>query len=115
MATIDYATCRVNDVIAHSLKLHLRLLADCLRFDARVHTQFADADDGSAVMRNELDLARRLCSFVDAIELGDHTIPDNFDVRRAAYSCAAQLQDLHSITQNLIAERDQLHAPLGNL
>ena len=30
MAAIDYATCGVNDVIAHSLKLHPQLLAGCV-------------------------------------------------------------------------------------
>ena len=113
MAAIDYATCSVNDVIAHSLKLHPKLLADRLRFHARVHAQFADAYNDSDVMRNELDLAGRLHAFADAIELGDHTIPGAFDVRHEAFSCAASLQDLHPIMQNLIVERDQAHAPLG--
>jgi hypothetical protein len=112
MAAIDYATCGVNDVIAHSLKLHPRLLADRLRFYARVHAQFADAYDDSEVMRNELDLADQLHFFADAIERGDHTIPGDFYVRREAFSCAACLQDLHPIMQNLIAEREQAHAPL---
>jgi len=40
-------------------------------------------------MRNELDLAGRLRSFADAIELGDHTIPGDIDVRREAFSGAA--------------------------
>ena len=34
MAAIDYATCGVNDVIAHSLNLHPQLLADRLRSHA---------------------------------------------------------------------------------
>ena len=106
MAAIDYATCGINDVIAHSLKLHPKLLADRLRFYARVHAQFADAYNNSDVMRNELDLAGRLHSFADAIELGDHSIPGDFDVRREAFSCAARLQDLHPIMQREIAERE---------
>ena len=68
MAAIDYATCGVNDVITHSLKLHPQLLADRVRFHARVHAQFADAYDDREVMRNELDLADRLHSFADAID-----------------------------------------------
>ena len=110
MAAIDYATCGINDVIAHSLKLHPQLLADRLRFHARVHAQFADAYNDSEVMRNELDFAGRLHSFADAIELGAHTIPGDLDVRRDAFSCAARLQDLHPIMQNLIAEREQTSA-----
>ena len=106
MVAIDYATCGVNDVIAHSLKLHPQLLADSLRFHARVHAQFADAYNDSEVMRSELALAGRLHSFADAIELGDHTIPGEFDVRREAFSCAAWLQDLHPIMQKEIAERE---------
>src|SRR5215469_18164867 len=77
MATIDYATCGVNDVIAHSLKLHPQLLAARLRFHARVHAEFADAYDDHEVMRNELGLADRLHSFANAIELGDYVIPDD--------------------------------------
>jgi hypothetical protein len=106
MAAIDYATCGINDVIAHSLKLHPQLLVDRIRFHARVHAQFADAYNDSEVMRNELDLADRLHSFADAIELGDHTIPGDFDVRREAFSCAAWLQDLHPIMQGEIVERE---------
>ena len=83
MAAIDYATCGVNDVITHSLKLHPQLLADRLRFHARVHAQFADATD-----------------------LGDYTIPDDVDVRREVFSCAAVLQNLHPITQEVIAARE---------
>ena len=114
MAAIDYATCGINDVIAYSLKLHPKLLADRLRFHAHVHAQFADAYNDSEVMRNELDLAGRLHSFADAIELGDHMIPGDFDVRREAFSCAAWLQDLHPIMQSSIAEREQAaYAPLG--
>ena len=106
MAAIDYATCGINDVIAHSLKLHPQLLADSLRIHARVHAQFADAYDDSEVMSSELDLAGRLHSFAGAIELGDHTIPGEFDVRREAFSCAACLQDLHPIMQKEVAERE---------
>ena len=64
-------------------------------------------------MRNELDLAGRLHSFAVAIELGDHTIPGDFDVRREAFVCAGRLQVLHPIMQGLIAKREQAHAPLG--
>jgi hypothetical protein len=110
MAAIDYATCGINDVIAYSLKLHPKVLADRLRFHARVHAQFADAYNNSEVMRNELDLAGRLHSFADAIELGDHTIPGDSDVRREAFSCAARLQDLNPIMQNLVAKREQASA-----
>ena len=78
-------------VIAHSLKRHPRLLVTHLRLHAGVHAQFADAYDDREVMRNELDLAGRLHSFADAIELGDHTIPGDSDVRREAFSCAARL------------------------
>ena len=113
MVAMDYATCGINDVIAYSLKRHHQLLADSLRYHARVHAQFADAYNDSEVMRDELELAGRLHSFADAIELGDHTIPGNFEVRREAFSCAAWLQDLHPIMQNLIAEREQACAPLG--
>ena len=60
MAAIDYATCGVNDVIAHSLKLHPRLLADRVRSHARVHAEFADAYGDPEVTRNELGLADRL-------------------------------------------------------
>jgi hypothetical protein len=111
MAAIDYATCGMNDVISHSLKLHPKLLADRLRFHARVHAQFADAYDNNEVMRNELDLAVRLLSFADAIELGDYTIPGDFDLRSEAFSCAVRLQNLHTIMQNLIAEREGAYAP----
>ena len=106
MAAIDYANCGINDVIAHSLKLHSALLSDHLRAYARVHAQFADAYDSREVMRNELDLADRLRSFADAIDLGDYTIPDDVDLRREAFSCAAWLQDLHPIMQKVIAERE---------
>ena len=77
MAAIDYATCGINDVIAQSLKLHPRLLADCVRSDAGVHAEFADAYGDPEVTRNELGLADRLASFADAIGLGDYTIPDD--------------------------------------
>ena len=113
MVAMDYATCGINDVIAYSLKQHPQLLADHLRFHARVHAQFADAYDDSDVMLDELDLAGRLHSLAAAIELGDHTIPGDFDVRREAFSCAAWLQDLHPIMQQEIAEREQAYAPLG--
>jgi hypothetical protein len=72
MAAIDYATCDISDVIAHSLKLHSPLLSDHLRFHARVHAEFADAYDDREVMRNELDLADRLQSFANAIEPSSH-------------------------------------------
>ena len=106
MAAIDYATCGVNDVIANSLKLHPQRLADRLRFHARVHAEFADAYDDREVTRSELDLADRLHAFANAVELGDHTMPDELDVRHKAFSCAAWLQDLHPIMQEAIAERE---------
>jgi hypothetical protein len=108
MAAIDCATCGVNDVIEHSLKLHPRLLADRVRFHARVHAQFADAYGDREVTRNELDLADRLHSFADATDSGDHTIPDDVDVCREAFSCAAGLQNLHPIMQKMIAARDDV-------
>jgi hypothetical protein len=114
MAAIDYATCGVNDVIAHSLKLHPQLLADRLRFHARVHAEFADAYEDREVTRSELDLADRLHAFANAVELGDHTIPNDCDVCGEAFSCAAWLQDLHPIMQKVIAEReDAQNARLG--
>jgi hypothetical protein len=106
MAAIDYATCGVNDVIAHSGKLHPQRLAGRLRFHARVHAEFADAYNDHEVMRNELGLADRLHAFANAIELGDYAIPDDIDVRDEAFSCAAWLQDLHPIMQKAIVERD---------
>jgi hypothetical protein len=106
MAAIDYATCSVNDVIAHSLKLHVQLLANRLRSHACVHAQFADAYGDSEVTRGELDLAGRLHRFANAAELGNYTIPDDHDVRREAFSCAARLQDLHPIMQKMIVDRD---------
>ena len=106
MAAIDYATCGINDVNAHSLKLHPRQLADRVRSHAGVHTEFADAYDDRDVTRNELDLADRLHAFANAVELGDHTIPDDCDVRCEAFSCAARLQDLHPIMQKEVAERE---------
>ena len=106
MAAIDCATCGVNDVIAHSLKLHPQLLADRIRFHARVHANFAYAYDVREVMQNELDLADRLHSFADSIDRGDYTIPDEVDVRREAFSCAAWLQNLHPIMQKVIAARE---------
>jgi hypothetical protein len=115
MTAIDYATCGINDVISLSLKLHPRPLADRLRLHARVHNQFADACDDSEVMRNELELAGRLHSFADAIELGDHAIPGDFSVRSVAFGCAAQLQDVPPIMQEVIVEReDARHARVGS-
>ena len=99
MIVIDYTTCGVHDVIAHSLKLHPQRLSECLRFHARVHAQFADAYGDRRVAWNELDLADRLTSFAYAIELGNHTVPKDFDVRVEAFSGAARLQDLHPIMQ----------------
>ena len=114
MAALDYAACGISDVIMHSLKLHPLLLADRLRFHARVHAEFADAYDDRDVTRNELELADRLHAFANAVELGDHTMPDDCDVRREAFSCAAWLQDLHPIMQKVIAERDDArNARLG--
>jgi hypothetical protein len=106
MTDIDYASCDINDVIAYSLQLHSQLLADRLRFHARVHAEFADAYDDREVTQNELDLADRLHSFANAIERGDYTIPDDFYVRYETFSCAAWLQDLHPIMQQEIAERE---------
>ena len=71
VAAVDYATCGINDVIAHSLKLHPQLLADRLRSHALVHAEFADAYGDPEVTRNELTLAGRLHAFANAIELGD--------------------------------------------
>jgi hypothetical protein len=106
MTAIDYTTCGVTDVIAHSLKLRPRLLADCIRSHAGVHAEFADAYGDPEVARNELGLTDRLAFFADAIDLGDYTMPDDPDVRREAFSCAARLQDLHPIMQKAIAERE---------
>ena len=106
MAAIDYTTCNISDVIAHSLKLHPQLLADRLRSHARVHAEFADAYGDREVARNELALADRLHDFADAIELGDTVIPNDDDVRREVFGCAAWLQDLHPIMQGAIAERE---------
>jgi hypothetical protein len=106
MAAIDYATCGINEVIAHSLKLHPQLLADRLRSHARVHAEFADAYGDREITRNELALADRLHAFANAIEQGDTMIPTDDDVRREAFGCAAWLQDLHPIMQEAIAERD---------
>jgi hypothetical protein len=113
MAAIDYATCDVSDVIAHSLKLHPQLLADRLRFHAHVHAEFADAYENREVTQTELDLADRLRAFANAVELGNHTIPDDPDVRRAAFSCAARLQDLHPIMQTVIGEQDDARRGRG--
>jgi hypothetical protein len=106
MATIDYDTCGVNDVIAHSLKLHPQLLSDGLRFHARVHAEFADAYGDCEVTRNEIDFSDRLNAFADATDFGDYTIPDDVDVCREAFSCAAGLQNLHPIMQKEIAARE---------
>jgi hypothetical protein len=106
MTAIDYATCCVNDAITHSLKLHPQLLADRLRFHARVHAEFADAYGDREVMRNELDLADRLHSFASAIDIGDYTISDDVEVRREAFSRAAGLQNMHPIMQKVIVERE---------
>jgi hypothetical protein len=106
MAAIDYPTCGVNDVIAHSLKLHPQLLSDRLRFHARVHAQFADAYNDREVTPNERDFASRLHSFAAATDIGDYTIPDDVDVRREAFSCAAGLQNLHPLMQKVIAARE---------
>ena len=106
MPSVDYATCDINDVIMYSLKLHSRRFSDCLRAHARVHAQFADAYDNREVTGSELDLAGRLCSFADAVDLGDYTIPHDLDVRHKAFSCAAQLHDLHPIMQQVITERE---------
>ena len=107
MTAIDYATCGVSDVIVHSLKLHPQLLVDRLRLHARVHAEFADAYDDPEVTRSELYLADRLHSFADAIDFGDYTLPDVIGVRDAAFGCAAQLQDLHPIMQDVIIERTE--------
>ena len=106
MAAIDYATCGINDVIAHSLELHPQLLADRLRSHARVHAEFADAYGDRKVTGNELALADRLDAFANAIELGDTVIPNDDDVRCETFGCAAWLQDLHPIMQEVIAERE---------
>ena len=110
MAAIDHATCGINDVIAHSLELHPQLLADRLRSHAHVHAEFADAYGDLEVTRNELALADRLHAFANAIELGDTMIPNDDDVRREAFACAASLQDLHPIMQAVIAEREDAGA-----
>jgi hypothetical protein len=106
MDAIDYAACDMNEVIAHSLKLHPQLVADCLRFHARARAEFADTYDDREVARNELDVADRLHCFAHAIELGNYTIPDDFVVRREAFGCAARLQDLHPIMQEVIIEQE---------
>ena len=67
---------------------------------------FADAYNDREVTQDELDLAVRLHSFADAIDLGDCAIPDDLDVRREAFGCAASPQDLHPIMQRMIAERE---------
>jgi hypothetical protein len=106
-AAMDYTICSVDDVIVHSLMLHPQLLAARLRFLAGVHAEFADGYNDHEVMRNEFGLVNRLRCFADAIDRGDHTIPDSFDLRIEAFSCAACLQDLHPIMQSEIAERQE--------
>jgi hypothetical protein len=114
MAAIDYATCSVNDVITHSLKLHPRQLGDRVRSHAGLHAEFADAYGDPEVTRNELDLADRLQAFADAIERGDYTMPNDVDVRREAFGCAARLQDLHPIMQEVITKQeDERNARMG--
>jgi hypothetical protein len=53
MAAINYATCSVNDLIAHSLELHPQLLADRVRFHARVlmHTMIMKWHEPSSISR----------------------------------------------------------------
>jgi hypothetical protein len=106
MAAIDYATCSVNDVIAHSLKLHPQLLVNRLRSHACVHAQFADAYGDREVTQSELALSDRLHGFADSVERGNYTIPNDFDVRCEAFSCAAWLQEIHPIMQEAIADRE---------
>ena len=113
MTAIDQPHCGINDIIGHSLKLHPQRFVDCLRSHAWVHAQFADAYKNREVIRNELDLADRLRSFADAVERGDHTIPDDSDIRHEAFSCAAGLQDLHPIMQSTIAEHENAHSGEG--
>jgi hypothetical protein len=105
MAAIDYVT-RGQRHNQHSLKLHPQQLADRLRFHARGHAQFADAIRRS---RSDAERARPrgpLHSFADAIDFGDYTIPDDVDVRREAFRCAAGLQNLHPTMQKVIAARE---------
>jgi uncharacterized protein YuzE len=106
MTASDHPNCGIDDIIEHSLKLHPQLLADCLRSHACVHAQFADAYDNREVTLSELGLADRLRRFAGAVERGDCTIPDDPDIRREAFSCAAGLQDLHPIMQSVIAEHE---------
>jgi hypothetical protein len=106
MAAIDDANCSINEVIEYSLKVHPQLLVGCLRSHARVHAEFADAYGDRDVTQNELDFAVRLHGFANAVALRDYTIPDDPDVRRAAFDCAARLQDLHPIMQSMIAEHE---------
>src|SRR5262245_42830087 len=54
-------------------------LSDRLPARARVHAECAGAYNNSEVMRSELDLAERPRSFANAIDLGNHTIPDDLD------------------------------------
>ena len=62
-----------------------------------MHAEFADAYGDREVTRNELTLANRLQAYANAIELGDTMTPNDDEVRREAFSCAAWLQDLHPI------------------
>ena len=71
-----------------------------------MHAEFANAYDDPEVTRSELDLADRLHSFADAIDFGDYTIPDVIGVRDVAFGCAAQLQDLHPIVQDVIIKQE---------
>jgi hypothetical protein len=82
------------------------LLADRLRSHARVHAEFADAYGDREVTGNELALADRLDALANAIELGDPIIPNDDDVRCETFGCAAWLQDLHPIMQEVIAKRE---------
>jgi hypothetical protein len=42
----------------------------------------------------------------NATDFGDYTIPDDVEVRREAFSCAAGLQNMHPIMQKVIAARE---------
>jgi hypothetical protein len=61
------------------------------------------------VARTELDLADRLNAFAAAIARRDYTVPDASDVRGEAFSCAAWLQDLHPIMQEVMIEQEDVH------
>jgi hypothetical protein len=115
MTAIDYATSGIDDVIVHSVKVHPKLLADRIRSHANVHAEFADAYANREVTRNELALAERLHGFASAIELGHTMKPNDEDVRREAFACAAWLQDLHPIMQEEIVGREEAQsARLGS-